>query len=135
MEAIWMPGHYRTSHNLIHHFLTNQPASGKKGNMTPQEALRHHVTGAIERGEKQAIVGLPAMEMAEPNYRKRESYLNKSTVRFIAERIHEANRKRDYSLATHLLKPYRPGSEERRLIEAELTVISAEIRAANTRIL
>lgn len=27
---------------------------------TPQEALRYHVTGAIERGEGQAIVGKPA---------------------------------------------------------------------------
>ena len=27
--------------------------------MTPQELLRHHVTGAIERGEKEAIVGQP----------------------------------------------------------------------------
>lgn len=25
----------------------------------PHDALRHHVTGAIERGEKQAIVGRP----------------------------------------------------------------------------
>ncbi len=29
--------------------------------MTPLQALRHHVTGAIERGEKQAIAGIPAV--------------------------------------------------------------------------
>jgi hypothetical protein len=28
--------------------------------MTPQDTLRHHVTGAIERGEAQAITGMPA---------------------------------------------------------------------------
>jgi hypothetical protein len=27
---------------------------------TPLAALKHHVTGAIERGEKEAIVGIPA---------------------------------------------------------------------------
>jgi hypothetical protein len=30
--------------------------------MTPQELLRHHVTGAIERGEAEAIVGIPAVK-------------------------------------------------------------------------
>lgn len=30
--------------------------------MTPLQALRHHVTGAIERGKKQAIAGIPAAE-------------------------------------------------------------------------
>lgn len=30
--------------------------------MTPIQALRHHVTGAIERGEKQAIAGIPAVQ-------------------------------------------------------------------------
>ena len=30
--------------------------------MTPLQALRHHVTGAIERGEKQAIAGIPAVQ-------------------------------------------------------------------------
>ena len=29
--------------------------------MTPLQALRHHVTGAIERDEKQAIAGIPAV--------------------------------------------------------------------------
>ena len=31
--------------------------------MTPQELLRHHVTGAIERGEKEAIVEQPAPKL------------------------------------------------------------------------
>jgi hypothetical protein len=30
--------------------------------MTPLETLRHHVTGAIERGEKEAIRGIPMVK-------------------------------------------------------------------------
>lgn len=36
----------------------------------PLSALRHHVTGAIERGEKTAIVGQPAAGEAEHTPRK-----------------------------------------------------------------
>ena len=35
----------------------NHSPHGKGGGMTPLETLRYHVTGAIERGEGQAIVG------------------------------------------------------------------------------
>ena len=32
--------------------------------MTPLQALRHHVTGAIQRGEKAAIVGIDSAMLA-----------------------------------------------------------------------
>jgi hypothetical protein len=33
--------------------------------MTPLQVLRHHVTGAIERGEAQAIAEKPIMKLAD----------------------------------------------------------------------
>lgn len=39
---------------------------------TPQEALRYHVTGAIERGEGEPIAGIPARPEL-PRLGKRES--------------------------------------------------------------
>lgn len=35
-------------------------------NNTPHNRLRHHVTGAIERGEAQAIVEIPALHTRSP---------------------------------------------------------------------
>lgn len=37
---------------------------------TPLQRLRHHVTGAIERGEAKAIAGIPA-PVSEPVYKSR----------------------------------------------------------------
>ena len=36
--------------------------------MTPQELLKHHVTGAIERGEKEAIVGIKSTKKEHSLY-------------------------------------------------------------------
>lgn len=36
-----------------------------KSNHTPLDRLKHHVTGAIERGEKTAIVGQPTTELQQ----------------------------------------------------------------------
>lgn len=52
-------------------------------------------------------------------------------LRAIAKQIFDANQKRDYALASHLLKSYRPGTVERERIDAELTRLAAEVRAAN----
>lgn len=42
--------------------------------MTPQELLRHHVTGAIERGEKEAVVEQPT-----PTRKERSLYFVEMT--------------------------------------------------------
>lgn len=39
-------------------------AAGRVADSLPLQALKHHVTGAIERGEKEAIVGQPANPQA-----------------------------------------------------------------------
>lgn len=53
----------------------------------PLAALRHHVSGAIERGEKQAIAGIPApvfpaiftgSNLDEVNYKLRQGYASKA---------------------------------------------------------
>jgi hypothetical protein len=47
-----------------------EEAGQKKGNtmVSPIERLRYHVSGAIERGEKQAIAGIPAQEARPDPY-------------------------------------------------------------------
>ena len=47
--------------------------------MTPLQALRHHVTGAIERGEKIAIVGIPATKNAN-DWREECNYIDATTA-------------------------------------------------------
>ncbi len=46
---------------------------------TPLQALRHHVTGAIERGEASAIVGIPAVKSAN-DWREECNYIDGATT-------------------------------------------------------
>lgn len=54
---------------------------------TPQEALRHHVTGAIERGEKQAIVERKAQHTPAPWYKSIDSQATMRITRTTGEVI------------------------------------------------
>lgn len=56
--------------------------------------------------------------------------MNESTLKQLAERIHKARQNRDYSLATHLLRPYQYGTPERNAIEAELQALGIQMRDA-----
>lgn len=48
--------------------------------MKPQELLRHHVTGAIERGEAEAIVCKPVIRVTLTACTKRETFPDDSTI-------------------------------------------------------
>ena len=57
--------------------------------------------------------------------------LNSESARAIAQRIFNANLKRDHTLYALLLKPYPIGSVGREQIDAELRCVHAEHRSAN----
>jgi hypothetical protein len=66
---------------------------GLRKNETPLERLRHHVSGAIERGEKQAIAGIPATRIpTDYEYRMREAQLFRKDIQDV-EKASLADRK------------------------------------------
>ena len=66
---------------------------GLRRNQTPLERLRYHVSGAIERGEKQAIAGIPTTRIpTDYEYRMREAQLFRKDIQDV-EKASLADRK------------------------------------------
>ena len=57
--------------------------------------------------------------------------MTQTTIETIAQRAHDAARKRDWTLKDHLLRPYRPGTPERKAIDKRMQELGEEYRQAN----
>jgi hypothetical protein len=118
---------------MLQGLLTNR-RRGLRRNQTPLERLRYHVSGAVERGEAQAIAGMP-MEYARQIPRRDRPMRGRGF-----DKRFDVSAGSDYRDLANFLDSARQGSKRNRKIGANTYVIrdyddSISVTLYSTRIL